>query len=225
LIAITPLEWRAPHSFAAHALSLTTMMQVQLQFQWGEKSRQNCDPVNGSPSSGGVLPHLSDPVHAASAATPTAARIELPATTTESGGPPLFPPLAAAIECGVFGVTETGPIEPNEEDVASLTVEHSNEMIALLADLAAVEDGLRTGRNPRTGKLPRTPETRARLAPRLQTERARLQEAYADAFAVYAEAFGEEAAAALDVWVRREGANTLSQWTTCAGQVFRVSGR
>jgi hypothetical protein len=74
-------------------------------------------------------------------------------------------------------------------------------MIGLLLNLAAVEDGFQTGRDPRTGKVPRKPETRTRLAKRQQAERARLQEAYADALAVYAEAFGDQAATALDTWV------------------------
>jgi hypothetical protein len=128
----------------------------------------------------------------------------------ESDGPPLFPPLAVAVECGVFGVTESGPIEPDEEEVASLTAEHASEMMGLLADLAAVEDGQRTGRDPRTGKLPRTPQTRTRLAQRLQTECVRLQETYADALAVYAEAFGDAAANALDAWIRNAVAPSRS---------------
>ncbi len=181
------------------------MMHTQLQFPWGEEGRRNCEPIDGSPSGGAELPRFSQPAHGPSTAT-LAIAVDIPApvsTLPQSDGPPLFPPLPDAVECGVFGVTEAGPIEPDEEDVASLTTEHANEMMGLLADLAAVEDGLRTGRDPRTGKLPRTPETRARLAERLRTERVRLQEAYADALAVYAEAFGDDAAAALNAWVHR----------------------
>ena len=132
----------------------------------------------------------------------------LPAVS-EHEGPPVFPPLAAAVENGVFGITEAGPIEPDDNDVQSLTFEHANEMVALLADLTAVENGERTGCDPRTGKLPRTPATRTRLAERLRTERMRLRQAYADALAVYAEAFGDDAAAALDIWVRTEARNTV----------------
>ena len=122
----------------------------------------------------------------------------------ETEGPPFSPPLSAAVENGVFGITEAGPIEPDEEEVASLTVEHANEMVAPLADLAAVEDGLRTGRDPGSGKTPRTPETRTRLANRLRHERVRLQESYADAVAVYEGAFGNSAAGALEEWSRAQ---------------------
>ena len=201
-------------------------MHTQLQFPWGEEGRRNCEPIDGSPSGGGNLPKLSDPAHMPGTPISTTA-VDLPSVTTlpQSDGPPLFPPLPGAVECGVFGVTEAGPIEPDEEDVASLTTEHANEMMGLLLDLAAVEDSLRTGRDPRTNKLPRTPETRARLAERLRAERSRLQDAYADALAVYTEAFGDEAAAPLDGWVRREVANTVSKLTTCAGRLIRGSGR
>jgi len=184
------------------------MMQTQLQFPWGVNGRRNCEPIDGSPSGGAESPPVSDSAQPPSTATLTIAG-DIPALATtmpESDGPPLFPPLAAAVECGVFGVTEAGPIEPDEEEVASLTAEHANEMVALLADLAAVEDGVRTGRDPRTGKLPRTPQTRTRLAQRLQTECVRLQEAYADALAVYADAFGDAAADALNAWIRNGAA-------------------
>jgi hypothetical protein len=187
------------------------MTHTQLQFQWAKPHRTHgCPPADPAC---GDLSHQDPPDMPHTTLTPAASNevgspAALPAVS-ETDGPPVFAPLAAAIESGVFGITEAGPIEPDDEDVASLTAEHANEMIALLADLAAVENGLRTGRDPRTGKLPRTPETRTRLAGRLRTEHTRLQEAYADALAVYAEAFGDEAAAALDVWVRREATNTV----------------
>jgi len=184
---------------------------THLQFHWAEHGPRRRRTPEDAP---GATPSLTDPPHGlATPFTPAATNdAEKPTTlpaASEALGPPLFPPLATAIEGGVFGITEAGPIEPDEEDVASLTLEHANEMIALLADRSAVEAGLRTGCDPRTGKLPRTPESRSRLEQRLQTERVRLQEAYADALAVYAEAFGDDAATALDAWVRAATPNTV----------------
>lgn len=202
-------------------------MPAQLQFSWGPTDDTQGrlpaaqTPVGTERADSGVGPEAAD--LPSSATEPALFPGSLPDPQTD--GPPVCPPLPLAVEHGVFGRTEAGPIEPDEEEVASLTSEHANEMMSLLTDLAAVEDGLRTGRDPRSGKLPRTPETRRRLAERLPAEQTRLREAYADALAVYAEAFGDEAAAALDAWVRREAASTISEWATCAGRVFGGSGR
>lgn len=185
-------------------MSFVTNMQTQLQFQWGENRREKSEPVEGSLSGNGDSPGVlaRTPARATVGAIVATCGPPPVSTPARSTAPPLFPPLPAAVECGVFGLTEAGPIEPDEEEVASLTAEHANEMRGLLADLAAVEHGLRTGCDPRTGKPPRTPATRERLATRLQAEHVRLQEAYADMLAVYADAFGDAAADALDAWVR-----------------------
>lgn len=127
---------------------------------------------------------------------------------------PLPAPLPDAIEAGVFGVTEDGPINPDDEAVAAITEEHAREMLSTLADMQAVEEGLRTGHDPRTGRTPRTPESRERLAEFLAREKQRLQNAYGDALAAYAQGFGDQATAALDRWVRMNLAGTPS----CVGR-------
>ena len=179
-------------------------MQTQLQFPWGsspppdfQRVEDSCRDATDRHDAHNAA-QLRAACAAASATDISACLPNLP----DPERPPVFPPLRAAVESGVFGRTEAGPIEPDDEDVASLTVEHGREMIGLLADLAAVEHGLRTGQDPRSGKVPRKPETRTRLAERLRAERTLRQEAYADALTVYAEAFGDDASAALDAWVR-----------------------
>lgn len=141
--------------------------------------------------------------------------LDAPPPATESTSDPLLPtlpvadsvplalPLRAAIEQGIFGVTTEGPIEPDEDEVRAITSEQATELTALLADLQSVEDALRTGEDPRTGKVPRTPEAQQRLRTYLEQESPRLSRAYSDALSAYTDAFGEEAATRLDLWVRK----------------------
>jgi hypothetical protein len=112
-------------------------------------------------------------------------------------------PLPQAVEHGVFGVTTEGAIEPDEEEVRAMTEEHGRELVALLADIQAVEDARRTGEDPRTGKQPRTPEAEEKLRQFLEQEEPRFKSAYAAALDAYARGFGHEAATALDAWVRK----------------------
>ncbi|MCG3131548.1 MAG: hypothetical protein FLDDKLPJ_02344 [Phycisphaerae bacterium] len=121
----------------------------------------------------------------------------------QTDGPPLAAPLPAAVAAGVFGLTTEGPVVPDADAIAEMTAEHAHEMIVLLADCEAVADAIRTGHDPRSGRTPKTPEARARLGEHLATEERRLRESYADAVAAYAEAFGDDAANALDAWVRK----------------------
>lgn len=121
----------------------------------------------------------------------------------QADGPPLATPLPGAVTSGVFGMTTEGPVMPDADVIAEITAEHAHEMIVLLADGEAIADAIRTGQHPRTGRTPRTPEARARMVEHLAAEERRLRESYADAVAVYAEAFGDDAANALDAWVRR----------------------
>lgn len=122
--------------------------------------------------------------------------------------PPLALPLPGAVAEGVFGLTEDGPIEPDDEEIRALTDEHSRELLATLADLESVEDGIRTGEDPRTGKIPRTAEARVKLAEFLERESKRLKSAYGNALAAYTDGFGDVATAALDLWVRRNVAGS-----------------
>lgn len=132
-----------------------------------------------------------------------------PETTLEELHPPEFlevpiaKPLPEAIEAGVFGATTDGPIDPDDEEIRAMTEEHGNELVAILADIQAVEDARRTGEDPRTGKPPRTPEAEVKLREFLGQEEPRLRSAYAAAIDAYARGFGPEATATLDSWARK----------------------
>ncbi|MCE7929713.1 MAG: hypothetical protein DYG91_14645 [Chloroflexi bacterium CFX7] len=108
----------------------------------------------------------------------------------------------------MFGQTVDGPVNPDAEEVAAMTEEHANELVGLLGEIATVEDCVRDGRSPRTGKLPKDSNAKARLSDELRGELSRLKTSYADAITVYAEAFGEQAALALDEWARKAHAGT-----------------
>jgi len=122
---------------------------------------------------------------------------------TSEGGPPSAVPLASAVEAGLFGVTDDGPIEPDQMQVSELTAEHANEMIILLADSQALEEALRLERDPATGRVPATAEEKHALLARLDKEWEGLLQGYADAVATYADGFGDAASEALDQWVRK----------------------
>ncbi|NOT01211.1 MAG: hypothetical protein HOP29_11350 [Phycisphaerales bacterium] len=122
---------------------------------------------------------------------------------------PVPKPLREAVAHGVFGLTEEGPIDPDEEDVRALTEEHARQLIATLADAQAVEDALRTGEDPRTGRVPKTQEARKHLAEFLARENTRLKNAYSSALAAYAGGFGGDATHQLDHWVRKNVAGGM----------------
>ncbi len=134
---------------------------------------------------------------------PSEIEASAPPASEREDGPPAARARFDAVAAGVFGMTPDGPVIPDDEDLAAITAEHASEMIVLLADIHAVPDATRTGHDPRTGRVPKTPEAQARLVEYLAKESQRLTGAYADAVAVYAEAFGDEAAATLDAWVNR----------------------
>lgn len=112
-------------------------------------------------------------------------------------------PLSEAVAEGVFGATTDGPIDPDDEEIRGMTEEHGRELVAILADIQAVEDARRTGEDPRTGKPPRTPEAEVKLREFLDQEEPRLRSAYAASLDAYARGFGSEATAALDSWARK----------------------
>lgn len=112
-------------------------------------------------------------------------------------------PLSEAIEQGAFGMTDSGPMEPTQEEIEAITEEHARELIAILADTQAVDDSIRTGEDPRSGKLPTTDETREKLREFLAKEEPRLKNTYHSALSSYRDAFGEQGARALDLWVRK----------------------
>jgi hypothetical protein len=92
---------------------------------------------------------------------------------------------------------------PDVDDIAALTAEHANEMIVLLCDCLNVQEAMRNGCDPVTGRIPRTPEKRQTLLDRLAKEEQRLTRAYSDAVAAFAECFGDDAAQSLDEWTRK----------------------
>jgi len=142
------------------------------------------------------------------AATPEAGNLVAP-SLPDFGSLPITPPLREALEAGVFGVTPEGPIDLDDDAVWAITHEHAREMMSLLAELQAVEDGLRTGEDPRTGKVPKTAQSAGRLREYLEREGPRLATAYGDARAAFEGGFGNDAAQALDLWVRKAVADCI----------------
>lgn len=184
------------------------MKANQLEFSWPDPA---LSPEHGQ-QIGGVQ-SLSSP-SASLAESPKNAHAaedeQQPATLNELTLPPLPTPSREAVEAGVFGLNEDGAINPDAEEVLAITEEHAREMMATLSDLQAAEHGLRTGHDPRTGRIPRTPDTREKLRKFLVSEVHRLKSAYGDALAAYAQGFGDDATAALDLWVRKNVAGTAS---------------
>ncbi|TWT44364.1 hypothetical protein RAS1_07780 [Phycisphaerae bacterium RAS1] len=186
------------------------MKAVQQQFQWldaGDATKKP-PPAAENAELDASLPERQP------TGQPTSAHDEINLIQAERAdrpdGLPIPAPLPQAVDAGVFGQTVNGPVEPDVDEVAALTEQHADEMIVLLADCNAIEDSIRDGCDPRTGRVPKTPEARTRLAESLQAEAHRLSTAYADAVAAYAGAFGDEAAQALDVWVRKATADACA---------------
>ncbi|HWL93126.1 MAG TPA: hypothetical protein VNT79_06300 [Phycisphaerae bacterium] len=159
-------------------------------FNWDER------PTRGTPA---PTPDVPTDTAVAPQAPPELAQLKAPSFDDV----PIASPLSAAIEHGVFGLTTEGAYAPNEEDVRAITVEQATELMATLVELQSVEDALRTGEDPRTGKVPRTDNARLKLREYLEREAPLLATAYGDVLAAFANGFGDEAARALDLWVRR----------------------
>jgi hypothetical protein len=109
-----------------------------------------------------------------------------------------FPePTPEALDAGRISDEDTTP-----EAVRAIHDEHAREALATLSDLDAVLDARRRGVDPSTGKTPRTPTSRKRLAQRFQTEPDRLVHSFTVLMDVYEEVFGTEARDAFDKAVR-----------------------
>lgn len=117
-------------------------------------------------------------------------------------------PLPAAVEAGMFGFSVAGPIEPDPACIVEITEEHANQLLGLLGEIDLVTQSIRDGCSPGTGRVPRTPENLARLRESLRRDEQLLKQTYAEAIAVYEEAFGQNAARMLDEWVRTQHAAT-----------------
>lgn len=125
----------------------------------------------------------------------------------ESFEPPVATPLPGAVAAGVFGLEISGPLDPDVEQVAALVEEHAHELLALLNEAEVLREAIRTGADPRTGRLYRDSDAAGQAAERHTVELRRVESSYMDALAAYEEGFGSEAAQRLDEWVRRQAAD------------------
>lgn len=192
------------------------MNHEQFHFPWIELAASESQPSSSDPAAKQEAPSKSTIENASlnSARLPNVdTPNDSPATLDSQPNPfadlPVPEPLAESVSHGIFGVTEGGSIDPDEEEVRALTQEHAREMMATLADAQAVEDALRTGEDPRTGKVPSAEESRTKLAEFLVREEKRLKNQYSIALAAYAQGFGDEATQALDLWVRKAVADAV----------------
>lgn len=114
---------------------------------------------------------------------------------------PVPKPLQTAVDAGVFGWDESGPYRPTKEHVRSLTEEHAREMLGVLSDLTWLKRCASEGLDPKTGARPQSRSGRERIE-RIPDEAKRFRQSYEDLLAVYQEGFGEQAAGALDSYMR-----------------------
>lgn len=170
---------------------------TQQVFEWARESRE--DPTFPQPTA----PETPTPEPVQLEPHPKLEQLKAP----DWSAVPCPKPLPEAVTEGVFGTTTDGPIDPDDEEVRGMTEEHGHELVAILADIFAVEDARRTGQDPRNGKLPRTPEAEVKLREFLDHEEPRLRSAYAAALDAYARGFGQQAAASLDSWARKSVAD------------------
>lgn len=127
---------------------------------------------------------------------------------SEFAGLPSFTPLRSAIDAGIFGITAAGPMEPDEHEIAALLQEHSNELAGTLIEIEALQEAVRSGVDPRTGRMPRTAEAAEKAAVRWSEELDRVKVSYSNMLAAFIGGFGEEAGRQLDDWVRSRVAGT-----------------
>lgn len=103
---------------------------------------------------------------------------------------------------GLFRFDEQGVVVPSAEEVRELTEEYARELAGILTEVDHLRRCALYVVDPTSGKTPRTSEKRQALAQRLAAEAEKLWRHYEDALAVYAEAFGESAADALNRFVK-----------------------
>jgi len=99
-------------------------------------------------------------------------------------------------------------MEPDEHEIAALVQEHSNDLAGTLIEIEALQDAVRSGVDPRTGRMPKTPEATANAITRWREELGRLQVSYSNLLTAFEEGFGAQAAGELDTWVRVRVAGT-----------------
>lgn len=120
-------------------------------------------------------------------------------------------PSSSAIEAGIFGFDDNEAIVPSMDDARTLTEEHARELLCILNDVGHLQTCERHGVDPVSGRAPRGEDRRHALRQRLARETAALLAHYDDALAAYADAFGWEAAEALDQFVRATCADDPQQ--------------
>ena len=109
-----------------------------------------------------------------------------------------FPrPLQQALTAGLLGDEE-----PTTEHIEALHLEHANELLGILDSLDALQHAKETCTNPRTGNRPRTTAGQERLDEQFEREPIELRQRFEDLLAVYADAFGSDAARAFGEWVQ-----------------------
>ncbi len=120
-------------------------------------------------------------------------------------------PTEAAVAAGVFGFDENGAIAPSADDVRAMTLEHARGLAGVLFAISHLRDCIAWGVEPKSGKTPRRRSQREAIIQRLTVDIARLNRHYDDAVASFAEGFGIEAAEALDLFVKLNCQDTLTQ--------------
>lgn len=131
-----------------HCTRNTMSRYVQQEFQWTEQGRES-DKSEPAPSQAIEHPPQQD--------APVSDAPQLEAASfvrDEFADVPVATPLPQAVEAGVFGMTEDGPIDPDDVEIRAMTTEHAKELAWILRDLQAIEDAARTGEDPRTGRTP-----------------------------------------------------------------------
>jgi hypothetical protein len=178
-------------SFSQHAITLDESFPVlrmraqqQLAFNWTV-------PQENSTPAGTCLPPATDILEPAPPSPDSSqcrqdnGSIELPWDFVSS----FPPPLPAAIEAGQFGEREV-----TDEHNASVHAAHATECLAILEQLDALEEAKGMRVDPRTGKKPRTPQTRERLRRYLETAPVEARKTFDTLMDVYTDAYGSVAA-------------------------------
>lgn len=87
---------------------------------------------------------------------------------------------------------------PDEQQVALLVREQAAELLCIILEMDAVDDGIRRGVDPRTGRMPKTEARRTKLLEFLLKEQLRLRSVHESALVAYADTFGGQSASELD---------------------------
>ena len=112
-------------------------------------------------------------------------------------------PTDEAVEAGVFGVCADGSLRPSVEQVTAITEEQARELLSTLYDHRHLERCLKRHLNPHTGQPLVSWEIRERIEGSMKAGIANVRGNYEASLGSYADAFGSDAAEALDAYVRQ----------------------